>query len=142
LSAEPTLKVLSIGARQFRAVPIGAVSLRPLARFPDNALDQEQTTDEKWFKPLLHACQELEGWPRSVEPGRAGKMSSHSPEVISQIIATHSVGATVQVVLDTLFAQIKNGDYPPDSRLPSERALAAKLGVARNTVREALDVLE
>ena len=69
-------------------------------------------------------------------------MSSHSPEVISQIIATHSVGATVQVVLDTLFAQIKNGDYPPDSRLPSERALAAKLGVARNTVREALDVLE
>lgn len=69
-------------------------------------------------------------------------MEDRSPQVISQIIATHSVGATVQVVLDTLFAQIKNGEYPHESRLPSERALAAELGVARNTVREALDVLE
>jgi len=69
-------------------------------------------------------------------------MADHSPQVISQIVSSHSVGATVQVVLDTLFAQIQNGDYPFDSRLPSERALASKLGVARNTVREALDVLE
>ncbi|MFD2739437.1 FadR/GntR family transcriptional regulator [Sulfitobacter aestuarii] len=69
-------------------------------------------------------------------------MSNNTPEVTSQIIASHSVGATVQVVLDRLFAQIKNEEYPLDTRLPSERALAAELGVARNTVREALDVLE
>ncbi len=52
------------------------------------------------------------------------------------------IGATVQIVVDTLFARIKSEEYPRDTRLPSERTLAAELGVARNTVREALDVLE
>lgn len=54
----------------------------------------------------------------------------------------HPIGETVRVVFDTLFARIKSEEYPPDSRLPSERALAAELGVSRNTVREALDLLE
>jgi len=54
----------------------------------------------------------------------------------------HALGETVRLVVDTLYAQIQSGHSPPDSRLPSERALAAKLGVSRNTVREALDVLE
>jgi DNA-binding FadR family transcriptional regulator len=53
-----------------------------------------------------------------------------------------AVGETVRVVMGTLFARIQSGEYPSDSRLPSERALAAELGVSRNTVREALDVLE
>lgn len=53
-----------------------------------------------------------------------------------------AVGETVRVVMVTLFARIQSGEYPTDSRLPSERALAAELGVSRNTVREALDVLE
>ncbi|MEM8537622.1 MAG: FCD domain-containing protein [Pseudomonadota bacterium] len=57
-------------------------------------------------------------------------------------LAPHPVGATVQIVVDTLFARIKAEDYQQDTRLPSERTLAAELGVARNTVREALDVLE
>lgn len=52
------------------------------------------------------------------------------------------IGATVQIVIDTLFARIRSEEYPGDTRLPSERTLAADLGVARNTVREALDVLE
>lgn len=56
--------------------------------------------------------------------------------------AGQPVGATVQIVVDTLFARIKAETYPTDTRLPSERTLAAELGVARNTVREALDVLE
>ncbi len=58
------------------------------------------------------------------------------------IIPPQPVGATVQIVVDTLFARIKSEEYPADTRLPSERTLAAELGVARNTVREALDVLE
>ncbi|MEX0305415.1 MAG: FadR/GntR family transcriptional regulator [Leisingera sp.] len=66
---------------------------------------------------------------------------SSAEETTSQILTTHSVGATVQVVIDTLFARIKSGTYPVDTRLPSERTLASELGVARNTVREALDVL-
>lgn len=57
-------------------------------------------------------------------------------------ISGYSVGGTVQVVIDTLFAKIKSEEYPVDTRLPSERSLAADLGVSRNTVREALDVLE
>ncbi|MFK7940287.1 MAG: FadR/GntR family transcriptional regulator [Roseovarius sp.] len=52
------------------------------------------------------------------------------------------IGATAQVVIDTLFARIKSEEYAFETRLPSERTLAAELGVARNTVREALDVLE
>jgi DNA-binding FadR family transcriptional regulator len=53
-----------------------------------------------------------------------------------------SVSETVRVVVDTLTARIHSGDYPTDSRLPSERALAVELGVSRNTLRDALDVLE
>ena len=58
------------------------------------------------------------------------------------IVIPQPVGATVQIVVDTLFARIKSEEYPRDTRLPSERTLAAELGVARNTVREALDILE
>jgi GntR family transcriptional regulator, transcriptional repressor for pyruvate dehydrogenase complex len=53
-----------------------------------------------------------------------------------------SIGATVQSVIDILFGRIESEEYAIDARLPSERTLAAELGVARNTVREALDVLE
>jgi DNA-binding FadR family transcriptional regulator len=69
-------------------------------------------------------------------------MQTTSAEKTLQIVTNHSVGATVQVVIDALFARIKSEEYPMDSRLPSERTLASELGVARNTVREALDVLE
>ena len=58
------------------------------------------------------------------------------------IVISQPIGATVQIVVDTLFARIKSEEYPRDTRLPSERTLASELGVARNTVREALDVLE
>lgn len=54
----------------------------------------------------------------------------------------HSTSTTVQVVVDTLLARIRSEEYGIDERLPSERTLATELGVARNTVREALDVLE
>lgn len=72
--------------------------------------------------------------------GRAMKVETG--QLTSQIIASYSVGATVQTVLDRLFAKIQSEEYPLDTRLPSERALASEMGVARNTVREALDVLE
>lgn len=69
-------------------------------------------------------------------------MEAKSNPSTPQILASHSVGATVQIVLDKLFAQIQAKEYPPNTRLPSERALASEMGVARNTVREALDILE
>lgn len=55
---------------------------------------------------------------------------------------TPALGATVRQVLDTLKGRIVAGEYPLDTRLPSERQLAQDMGVARNTVREALDILE
>ena len=58
------------------------------------------------------------------------------------LVVSQPIGATVQIVIDTLFARIVSEQYPNDTRLPSERTLASELGVARNTVREALDVLE
>ncbi|MBT8155959.1 FCD domain-containing protein [Epibacterium ulvae] len=51
-------------------------------------------------------------------------------------------GVTVQYVLDTLTNRIVSQEYSTDERLPSKRQMAQDLGVARNTVREALDVLE
>jgi DNA-binding FadR family transcriptional regulator len=60
----------------------------------------------------------------------------------SDLPEAQAIGETVRVVMGTLFARIQSGAYPTDSRLPSERALAAELGVSRNTVREALDVHE
>ena len=58
------------------------------------------------------------------------------------LITDQSIGATVRVVVETLLARIRSQHYAADERLPSERTLASELGVARNTVREALDVLE
>lgn len=73
-----------------------------------------------------------EKWPVSLHP------NPHP----GAAIAEPSIGATVQGVIDILFARISAEQYTVDERLPSERTLAAELGVARNTVREALDVLE
>jgi len=69
-------------------------------------------------------------------------MSQSAPNDDTALLLGHPIGATVQIVVDTLFARVKSGTYPEESRLPSERALAAEMRVARNTVREALDVLE
>jgi DNA-binding FadR family transcriptional regulator len=45
-------------------------------------------------------------------------------------------------VLDRLMALIEQGELPPGSRLPGERALMARFGVGRPAVREALQALE
>ncbi|MGA1082569.1 MAG: GntR family transcriptional regulator, partial [Candidatus Nanopelagicales bacterium] len=44
------------------------------------------------------------------------------------------------VALD-IYLSIKNGVYPLDSWLPAENRLVLKYGVGRNTVREALHLL-
>ncbi len=64
------------------------------------------------------------------------------PEQVTVLFADQTLGATVRIVAETLLARITAQDYAVDERLPSERTLAGELGVARNTVREALDVLE
>ncbi|HEY0820287.1 MAG TPA: FadR/GntR family transcriptional regulator [Rhizobacter sp.] len=45
-------------------------------------------------------------------------------------------------IADQLMQMIVGGEYPPGTRLPAERELAARLGVSRPSVREALIALE
>lgn len=51
-------------------------------------------------------------------------------------------GPTVQALVQQITARIAAGEYPPGSRLPAERQFAAALSVARNTLREALNILQ
>jgi DNA-binding FadR family transcriptional regulator len=44
-------------------------------------------------------------------------------------------------VLTQIRKLIENGHFPPGSRLPPERALAAQLGVGRPSLREAIKAL-
>jgi len=46
-----------------------------------------------------------------------------------------------EVIKDFLLQELTNGNYEPGHALPSENTLILKLGVARNTVRQAIDEL-
>ncbi|WP_324753425.1 FadR/GntR family transcriptional regulator [Roseovarius sp. Pro17] len=63
-------------------------------------------------------------------------------QITAALTVQTQMSATVQTVVDTIFGRIRSGEYVVDERLPSERTLSSDLGVARNTVREALEVLE
>lgn len=49
--------------------------------------------------------------------------------------------ALVDQVIDALRDQITSGEWPVGSRIPTETALVERLGVARNTLREAVRAL-
>ena len=51
---------------------------------------------------------------------------------------TSSLGGRSREVLETLRDALARGDYPPGSKLPSERALAERFGVSRPTIRRAV----
>ncbi|MFT4013948.1 MAG: FCD domain-containing protein [Paracoccus sp. (in: a-proteobacteria)] len=69
-------------------------------------------------------------------------MSTPPRRLAAAALGSPVFGATVQHVIDTLTTRIVSQEYAVDERLPSERQLAQDLGVARNTVRDALDRLE
>ncbi len=69
-------------------------------------------------------------------------MNIQEKDTGSALFADKSISSTVGTVASTLYARILSEQYPADSRLPAERSLASELGVARNTIREALDLLE
>ena len=50
-------------------------------------------------------------------------------------------GNLFETTTERLLASVRLGEFPPGSRLPAERELAATMGVARNTLREALSDL-
>lgn len=51
-------------------------------------------------------------------------------------------GNAFEETLASLLRAIRLGVFPPESRLPSERDLAERLGVSRSTLREALSALQ
>ncbi|MBQ1445008.1 MAG: FadR family transcriptional regulator [Renibacterium sp.] len=51
-------------------------------------------------------------------------------------------GNAFEETLASLLHAIRLGVFPPDSRLPSERDLAERLGVSRSTLRDALSALQ
>ncbi|MGA0616119.1 FadR/GntR family transcriptional regulator [Paracoccus sp. KR1-242] len=68
-------------------------------------------------------------------------MTSLPRNVPTALVESTASGSTVQMVAETLGHRIASGEYPHGSRMPAERELAASLGIARNTLREALDLL-
>jgi DNA-binding transcriptional MocR family regulator len=64
-----------------------------------------------------------------------------TPHLVRLLGDWHGGGTAYPALAAALRALIVEGRLPPHTRLPSERALAAALGVARNTVTAALDLL-
>ena len=56
--------------------------------------------------------------------------------------ATEKKTAKYQFLVDTIRAKIKNGAYEPGERMESENLLSEQFGYSRQTVRQALGVLE
>lgn len=56
-------------------------------------------------------------------------------------LATTRRTGLVDQVIDQLRASVTTGEWPVDTRIPTEPALAEALGVGRNTVREAVRAL-
>ena len=54
----------------------------------------------------------------------------------------HSVTKVVKSLADMLFAGIVDETYPFGTRLPAERQLAEAFAVSRNSIRQALDLME
>lgn len=53
----------------------------------------------------------------------------------------HSPLPLYHQLADMLLAGIRAGEFPPETRIPSEHALAAAHGIGRPTVRQAIDLL-
>ena len=45
-------------------------------------------------------------------------------------------------IVQQLRNRIQNGEYPPNTRIPTENELSVSMGVSRPTVRQALNLLE
>jgi DNA-binding transcriptional MocR family regulator len=64
-----------------------------------------------------------------------------TPHLVRLLGEWRGAGTAYPTLAAALRALIVEGRLPPHTRLPSERALATTLGVSRNTVTAALDVL-
>ena len=78
------------------------------------------------------------------QSGDAGSLALRrlaTPHLVRLLGEWRSGGTAYPALAAALRALIVEGRLPPQTRVPSERALAAALGVSRNTATAALDVL-
>lgn len=61
---------------------------------------------------------------------------------IGPFVAPARAGNLFEATMEQLLRAIRLGQFPPGSRLPSERELSEMLGVSRTTLREALAALQ
>lgn len=69
-------------------------------------------------------------------------MGANEPAWSPDLLGPVAVKSVADQVLERMITCFALGLYPPGHRLPPERALAARLGVSRTSVREALQRLE
>ena len=72
---------------------------------------------------------------KEVKPSSAAKRFTVTP-------STREKRGSPEVLADALMSKIFRGEFPPGTRLPAERQLAAQLGVDRTTLRMALKQLQ
>lgn len=80
------------------------------------------------------------GHPAGAAPGSAPGTGSGAPSAPRPLTAPQRASLSDQVIA-TLREQITSGAWPVGSRIPTEPELVEQLGVARNTVREAVRAL-
>jgi LacI family transcriptional regulator len=56
----------------------------------------------------------------------------------NQIMTTRQMGVQHRMVYDRILARIRAGEYPPDTKLPSEQELVREFGVSRITITRAM----
>jgi GntR family transcriptional regulator, transcriptional repressor for pyruvate dehydrogenase complex len=79
-------------------------------------------------------------WPGALHPAEAIASLESVVSVETVFAPVHSQTAFEETV-DRLGTAVKLGMLPPGTRLPAERELCAKLGIARSTLRQALVAL-
>lgn len=78
----------------------------------------------------------------SVNPADTGHFETNAHLVGISLLRPARTGNAFEETLASLLHAIRLGVFPPDSRLPSERDLAERLGISRSTLREALSALQ
>jgi len=76
-------------------------------------------------------------------PGNIVNLDENGERTVSEAVELKPIknGSVVDMVMDRITDAIITGQYKPGDKIPTEEKLSAALGVARNSVREAVKVL-
>jgi GntR family transcriptional regulator, transcriptional repressor for pyruvate dehydrogenase complex len=135
-------------ARPTHPVDAGANRARTTARPDDTGANQARTAhpDDTSANHLHTAHPESTGANRA-RAAEDAEVDDGSSEVgaatgrvgrVAGLLSPLATPAAGELLADRIMAAIALGEFTPGQRLPAERELAARLGVSRTTVRDAL----